>query len=546
MKSLWNQLREESSPSSSFREDLCARIHEESVEKEKQFFIRYISKITIPKPNLVLKIEKQYSFVNRVRDFFSAVQQKTVRLTSLIAGGVIAGIVIIPMLSLFTISPSSASEPSVLRNIEGTVLLERKNTTSVFSGSDSSQEIFDNDTITTGPESTVEIVFFEGSILRLAENTSIEIAKITPHPFLFSAGGIHIKVKNGMVWGKTFQLSEEETGIVLHTPSTTLFPERAVFSVSYMDGKDSIFVFENTVDVELSGVVIENNTELFGGEYLIFSPFDDFIPLHERISLEFEKSEWVVSNTEKDKEYTSEYLERIGKSMKEEYIVGALGSQIEAFLDSNPDPDSVESLILDINNLLLSAHTHGLQEEKDTVEDIEDLVPEKLYTEPFVVHPESFPRSVSSRGEERSQNTPLIPEESLQNSEEERQEEEVLREQEKIKKTASQIAEVYHAQKRKEKIEAISESFVSQIEVFEFESSRNTQAQNLIDKIPNNSENLDLLKYLEENSPRDVKKIVKQKRIEVEKNLLYEQEQLLNESLEAEAIQQEDEEALIK
>ncbi len=334
-----------------------AKIYETSSKNEEAFFAAYSKKIKTPTPNLILSIEKSESIIIKIIDFFKKFNENIIRIGFMLGGGAIAMLFILPFFSIFTSQTSIASEPSIIRNIEGSVAIKRDG---IIFFPQENDEIFNSDIIVTNAKSSLEIIFFEGTVLRMDEKTHIAIEKINPHPFLFSSGGMTVHLETGKVWVKTFQKSSEEKGLILTTPNTIIYPEKSSFAAIYVEGRESILMFKNKGIVTLNGLIIEDNIEMREGEMIQFTPFDTFLPLNEKIPEEWNIG-WIAQNKDKDKKYTTEYLERISTKMKEEYVLEELSNQVKYFLESNPNPDDVENLIRDINNVMLLSNSENIE-----------------------------------------------------------------------------------------------------------------------------------------------------------------------------------------
>lgn len=525
LKNIWSQLRNDMTASSDFSETLRAKLYESSTKKEALFFTEYTKKIEIPAPNLILSIEKSESFIFTIKDFLKKFHENFIRFGFMIGGGAIALVLMVPLFSFFTSHTSSASEPSFIRDITGNIAIERSG---VIFFPEENQELFNSDIIITNENSSLEIVFFEGTILRMAENSQIEIEKINPHPFLFSSGGITAHLEKGKVWVKTFQMASNGAGITLTTPNTIIYPEKSSFAAVYLDGKESILMMENTAIISLNGLIVEDNIEIHEGEMIQFTPFDTFTPLNEVIPKEWNIG-WIAENIRKDKEYTNEYLERISQKMKEEYVLEELSLQIESFLSSNPDPDEVERLISEINNVMLASNTEEIVILKDEIIEsplvspspLAQAIPHKNNTQKQSYnYSQRTSRAITGSVVEKIEIVVENHEKNIETNEKEaKNDNPELLEDIQTKKTASEIAQEYRKKEKQEKIERAAESFSDQINAFEFENSRTTKAQNILDSIPEHAENLELLQKIEISAPEDVKEIVKTKLESIEKKV---------------------------
>ncbi len=525
MDSIWSKLRHHSKPSGKFRENLRADLFEKITKKDENFFIKYIENVKIPESKLVLKIERDWSFsslfsefTSSISRFFADINRSLLKGVAFLGTGVAASLLILPLFSVVTVPNSLALEPSILRSISGDLDIIRSN--SAFDPVEY-QELYEFDIIKTGKDSASEIVFFDGSILRLAEDTEIKIVKIKPHSLLFSTGEVEIMLLHGNVWLKTFKDStlSENDAFVLHTPSFEIIPNKSTLSVHYQGGKEWIYALENSAIVGVNGINVDDNIDLKKSEMLQFSIFDEFTPLNEVIPGSFYDSEWVVSNIAKDISYTAEYLDTISDKMQEKYIMSALSSQVEEFLQSNPTDEELSLFITDINSLMLVLDASHKKEE----------IPEVSVTpEPTAVPVSNVRRTYSNyRSLQKSQNRNTTNNTSEdftieQENSNSQNKSRISTNEDKIidvpvKLTARQIAEKRRAIQKEKRINSAVHSFSQQIDAFKFANSRETTALNILDKISETEDNLELLKRIEMTAPADVKKIVEKKRQEIEK-----------------------------
>ncbi len=535
LNSIWSKLRHHSKPSENFKEKLRADLFEKISQKDECFFIEYIAKIKIPKSKLVLKIERDWSFSSLFSSFsgfiaglFGDFNRGVLKGLAFLGTGLAATLLILPLFSVVSVPNSLAQEPSVLRSISGNLDIIRAN--SVFDPIEY-QELYNLDIIKTIGDSTAEIVFFDGSVLRLGENTEVQIRKIKPHSFLFSTGEINITLLTGNVWLKTFKNSSlsESDRFVLKTPSLEILPNKSSLSVHYESGKEWVYAIDNSAVVGVKGVNVDDNILLKKGEMIRFSIFDEFTPLNEVIPSSFYDSDFVVKNIEKDVLYTSEYLDTVSDKMQEKYIMSALSVQVEDFLESNPTDEELALFINDINSLMLV-----LDASHDT-ENILESTPEptsnfELSPVPPVYKNRTYNQKKSSISTQKSSSEKFTIEQ-----EEKKQEENQLKKSDNnistdddnikiVKKiTATEIAEKRRSEQREEKINSAVNSFSEQVDAFKFKNSRETTALNLLDKIPETEENIELLKRIKMNAPDDVKDLVQKKlktiKIKSQKNI---------------------------
>ena len=538
LDSIWSKLRHGSKPSEKFRENLRADLFEKITKKDEVFFIEYIEKVKIPQSKLVLKIERDWSFsvifsefVRSISGLFANMNRSILKIFAFLGTGIAATLLILPLFSVVSVPNSLALEPSVLRSITGDLDIIRSN--SVFDPVEY-QELYQFDIVKTAENSTSEIVFFDGSVLRLAENTEIKITKIKQHSFLFSTGKIEITLLSGNVWLKTFKDSSlaMHDGLILKTPSFTIAPNTATLSVSYQSGKEWIYAVDNSAIVGVTGVNVDDNIVLKKGEMLNFSIFDEFTPLNEVIPGSFYDASWVANNMTKDISYTSEYLDTVSDKMQEKYIMSTLSTQVDQFLESNPTDEELAVFIADINSLMLALDASHTLEKKEVIEEEPTPIPTANVPKYRPVNNyrpiKKIQKNTNTSETTNTSESFTIEQKVSESVENDKAEGEVVEKKEE-KITASQIAEKRRAIQKEEKINSAVHSFSEQIDAFQFENSRKTTALNILDKIPETENNIELLRRIEMNAPSDVKKLVENKRKQIEEK----NKTLLNKNTEA-------------
>lgn len=423
-----------------------------------------------------------------------------------IFGGAFGIFLIMPIFSVIITNPSSASSGSLIRNINGEITLLRNTQRITISDE---KELLENDIIITGENNNAEIIFFDGSILRISENSKVKINNLKPNPLLFASGSINISLNFGTIWMSTFQTNTENKLIRLDTPNTSIFPNKARFSVSYKNEEEYILNTKNTLDIRfysLSGnkyVIMDEN------EFINYSPFkletNSITPMKLNAY-----NEWIVLNLKKDEKYKEEYFDKIKTSLKDEYLAEENNNQVNSFFDSDPTEEEVEKLINNVNKALIIS-----KNKRVTVPIVKNTNPPTPITTILAKEKENIIKIETKKIiKEKTYN---IEKKDLENL------------PEKKKPTVSPISKTdevkalsleYQKKQKQNNIENLSNEFIEKINVYSFESSRLTQTKNILNSIEESKENIDLLKEMEKKSPKDMKKYIRQKRIKIEKDLL--------------------------
>ena len=208
----WNKIRQISNPTPVFKEELRAMLYENATAESRFQFEKIVSTTVIPSSTTVLSFERKTSFVedikNLFKDFFAFFY--SLHRWMLIAGGGLAVLMMVPMMSVLISEPLSASTKSYIYTLEGSGNIARL---SEHLSPSSDQEILENDILSLGNNSFAEILFFEGTSIRIDENTSIEIISITPHDGVFSEGGVKISLLSGRIWVQNFNTPDTESAV---------------------------------------------------------------------------------------------------------------------------------------------------------------------------------------------------------------------------------------------------------------------------------------------------------------------------------------------
>lgn len=504
MNSRWSLLRDSIKPSASFREKLKAGILDETLRNDIELFSKISKSIIIPEPHQKLIIQKKVSSKNT---FFLSFQKKIqifiksafLKWCIILGGATFASVLFFPIVIPFFSPPTQAMNETIIRGVEGSVALTRNGISTIVANNGN---ILDKDILITGENASAEIVFFDGSIIRVAPNSKLVFDEITPHPFLLSSGGISVLLESGEIWMKTFSVYSENSQISVQTADLTVLPSQSSFRMKYENGVDQLQVWSNTVTVIIKGLNIEDSLLVRKNESFQFSPFDKTLP---SVQYLMEKDDFVNKNIEQDVLYTKEFLKRVTAQMKEEYILSSLSSQIHSFLENNDDPESVEYLISEINNLILVARNKDIDPQpspEDKSIETSEYLPLKKNTNKKVISSQkiihsSYSPSSNSSGDQ------VFPVDSLTDTQ----------------KTATELAKAYQEYQKTIYQEKVSKSFVEQVNQFSFLSSRQTKAKTLLNNIPDGEDSLILLQKIEQIAPDDIKEEVIEKKKNIEKKI---------------------------
>ena len=335
----WEKIRQSANSTPQFQEELRATLYENAVLEHQARFERTVKKIEKPMSSLELSFQKKTSALQNFSDvvsgfaeFFHGIRRWAV----LLGGGALAMILVVPMLSVFVSAPLSASTKSYIANFSGTGEIIR-NSDHISPVAD--QEIFEQDILATNRDSGAEILFFEGTSLRLDKNTRIKIHDLSPEKGAFSAGGVQVELIEGRIWVQNFHSPTTQSALETITPNMEVFPIRSGLDIEYQGGKEHIRVFENSALIHAEGLSLESEVLLSAHQELFFTPFDTDIDI---LSLTPKSSLWVIKNENRSSQYKREYIQQISDKMKEKFVINEITSQIHTFIAQDPSPEEME------------------------------------------------------------------------------------------------------------------------------------------------------------------------------------------------------------
>jgi hypothetical protein len=136
------------------------------------------------------------------------------------------------MIFLSTVVDASDEFCASLRNMKGEVVIERNGQTLATKVG---THVFPNDSIRTGPDSAVGIIFVDNSRISLGPNSRLDLKEFAfkPNEGKFSMVNKLSKGTASFVSGKMTKLSPES--VVLETPSSTIGIRGTTFNVKVND-----------------------------------------------------------------------------------------------------------------------------------------------------------------------------------------------------------------------------------------------------------------------------------------------------------------------
>jgi hypothetical protein len=135
---------------------------------------------------------------------------------------------LIPVVLLATVVSASDESSGSLRNKKGDVLIERHGT---MVKADDGAAVYPNDSVSTGADGSVGIIFKDNSRISLGPNSRLDLKKFAFRPAQgqFSMVNKLIKGTASFVSGKMTKLSPES--VVFETPTSTIGIRGTTFNI---------------------------------------------------------------------------------------------------------------------------------------------------------------------------------------------------------------------------------------------------------------------------------------------------------------------------
>ncbi len=215
-------------------------------------------------------------------------------------------VVVLSVLFLFACSkaPEIVNAPEQIMKEESVAVLAVQSGMAVVNDQPATPglELREGDLVATKGGAKVSIVFFDSTVLRLDENTEIEVKRIVKG----DNKSVSVKQFTGSTWSRILKVSGIKEYSV-ETPSTVATVRGTGFSVTVSDGDSEIKVKEGSVHVAsledgqvVAEAVVNENFEV---EISDETPAD--------IELEaLEPDEWVDENVQYDDEFIDEVVEK--------------------------------------------------------------------------------------------------------------------------------------------------------------------------------------------------------------------------------------------
>lgn len=277
-----------------------------------------------------------------------------------ISTSVVTTVAIVFTTLLFGVSPATqaASKTSITEyfgTIEITTKEEKK---ALISSPDT--PLLEGTILTTAKDSGAVISFFEDSVLRMDEDTTLFIEELSPHPSQDDLGRVSIILKSGRIWLRTFPVDEQYSQFLFTLGSSQILldPGGAIDgSISNSGHLQKVRVWDRAIEIR-------------SGEEEFFLPMGkkvtkDFLTFSiDSVSLEEEYSRWVKENLKKDEKIIEEF---VAEKIEQKKIITATKMQKlrEAFV--SPFSGDTKRQLSALEELYFEMLSHTLIKETSNI-----------------------------------------------------------------------------------------------------------------------------------------------------------------------------------
>lgn len=191
---------------------------------------------------------------------------------------------------------------TVLDSFDGDVVVERSG---VPLRLEPGMKILEDDRVATGKNGKATIKFFDDSVTRLAEDTTIGIDSLVRPDNSSVRSYVEVDLNRGTLWGNVLALEETNSSFVIDASVAKLTTQKAAFNVSVDAGEVSVGVFDNEVTVES-----DKDDKVASGEKIVLKPSERSVRV-EKIDDRERDLAWIKDNLDDDKEYVLEVEKRL-------------------------------------------------------------------------------------------------------------------------------------------------------------------------------------------------------------------------------------------
>ncbi len=245
--------------------------------------------------------------------------------------------------------------------------------------------ILEQDTLITGDNGQVSLVFFDDSVCRISSDSALVVNKLTKDEKNPILSYVELSLLKGALWSNVLNLVGREASFVVKANDVSTKAKKASFNVQVSEGKVEVGVFNNAVEVQMSW---DDTKQIVNGEKAVVRR--DNVSIHEIADNE-KKVAWVAGNIEGDKEYLLNAdkrllgvrMESLGMSGSSKLVMGnTLRENLDLFLTFDDVEknkkllDSAESDFVKAQGVLLSGEELTSEQKAEVDEAVNDFADE--------------------------------------------------------------------------------------------------------------------------------------------------------------------------
>lgn len=166
-------------------------------------------------------------------------------------------------------------------------------------------EILEKDRVVTRLDGSATIKFFDDTISRLSDSTSLSVEKLFKLQDSVAKTYVEVEVFEGEMWSRVVNLPLQEASFVVDAQDLRLSTQKGAFNVKVRSDEVTVDVYNHTL--QYSTPAMED--KVLSGKKVVFNA-DKSLQVEE-IDEEEKRAQWVVDNLNFDQEYLLEVEQRL-------------------------------------------------------------------------------------------------------------------------------------------------------------------------------------------------------------------------------------------
>lgn len=288
-------------------------------------------------------------------------------------------------------APVTYAKSTFLSDISGEVYIKRK---IELIEATPDMELEEGDILFTRGDSAATIQFFDDSLSRLSENTSVQVNRLYQEPINPVVTNVELFLEEGRLWAKVVNLMDESSFVVDTEDVRADVEKKAAFDIYVQDNLTEVAVYENVVSlVPVKNTMDPTKTVVAGYKAELIGDDLENITVEKLSASEMlkRKDVWVAANLTSDEEYDDMLIEDMEK------IIEAEGGEnvADGGVLSDPEAEEMRQKFLEAYQILLRAEAQlvrgarsegidGLSRFKWMTINVIEFLPELEARDPFM------------------------------------------------------------------------------------------------------------------------------------------------------------------